>query len=241
MTEYLRIGEDTMKTLGMIGGTSWHSTIEYYRHLNSMVNERTDGLITPPLLLYSINVDLMRRGNWDEINKAYLDISRTLEDDGVEAIILCANTPHKVYSYVQPEIGIPILHIADATANAAKKLGLNCLGLLGTKPVMSGGFIPDRISQVSGIDTILPESARQSGIHRAVVAKLVRGIFDNETKDFFRNEMDLLKARGADGIILGCTELPMLFDDDDYDLPLLDTTKLHAKMAVDFITTDLTN
>jgi len=235
----IRIGNDNMKTLGMIGGTSWHSTIEYYRLLNSTVNERTDGLISPPLLLYSINVDLMRRADWDEINRAYLDISQTLEGDGAEAIVLCANTPHKVYSYVQPKISIPIIHIADATANEAKRLGLNSLGLLGTKPVMSGGFIPERILEVSGINTILPEAERQEDIHNAVVSKLVKGIFDEETRAFFKNEMDLLKDRGADGIILGCTELPMLFDREDYELPMLDTTKLHAEMAVDFILSEI--
>lgn len=241
MADKLRIGNDNMKTLGMIGGTSWHSTVEYYRYINSMVNERTDGMTSPPLLLYSLNIDLMRRGDWNEINSAYLDIAQTLQDDGADAIILCANTPHKVYSFVQPKIDIPILHIADATAAEAQKQGLKTLGLLGTKPVMEGGYIAGRIEDVSHIKTIIPSDDRRDAVHLGVVKKLVRGIFDDETRAFFMNEMDLLKQQGAEGIILGCTELPMLMEGVDYELPLLDTTKLHAEMAVDFITTDLTN
>ena len=134
-----------MKTLGMIGGTSWHSTIDYYRYLNSMVNERAGDLVSPPLLLYSLNIELMRSGDWERIAASYIEYAKMLENAGAEALIFCANTPHKVYPEVAPEINIPILHIADATAKRAKELDLTSLGLLGTLPTMKDDFISGRI------------------------------------------------------------------------------------------------
>lgn len=226
-----------MRTLGMIGGTSWHSTIEYYRYINSMVEERVGQHHTPPLLLYSLNVQLMVRGDWEEIQQSYLSICQNLEQAGAEAILICANTPHKVIPFVAPQIGIPFIHIANATGEAAQKLGLTHLGLLGTQPVMEEDFISGRISTQHGLEVQVPEELGRSRVHQVIVDELTKGIFTSQTRDMLIEEMQQMHAKGADGMILGCTELPMLIKPEHFDLPLLDTTRLHAQKAVDFILT----
>ncbi len=231
-----------MKTLGMIGGTSWHSTIDYYRYINQLVGERLNSsMVNPPLLIYSLNIELMRRNNWDEINQAYLDISLTLQNAGAEAILICANTPHKVCPFVEPKLDIPIIHIADATAEEAKRLGLSNLALFGTKQVMEGDFIKERMRNKYQIQTQTPDPETRVKVHTAIAEELTRGIFEDTTKAFFLNEMAALKTQGIDGVILGCTELPILIKPADFDLPLLDTTFLHANKAVDFILSDIVN
>lgn len=224
-----------MKKIGLIGGTSWHSTIIYYRLLNELVGEKTGNQANPELLLYSLNVELMREQNMEKINKKYLEISQTLQTAGAEAIVICANTPHMVYKFVQPKINIPILHIADATGKEAKKKNLNKLGLLGTRPTMKQDFISSHLQENFGIDTIIPDNKYINKNHQYIADELTRGIFSEEAKEFYIEQMKLLRKKGAEGIILGCTELPMLLDQKDFDLPLLATTGLHAQMAADFI------
>lgn len=224
-----------MKILGMIGGTSWHSTIEYYKLINEGIGKRIGTQGNPPLIIYSINIELMREQDKRKINAKYLEVSQKLQQAGAEAIIICANTPHMVYPYVQPRIDIPILHIAEATGNEAKKQGLATLGLLGNKPTMTGRFIPDFLNEEFGISTLIPDKKYQDQAHYYVSRELTQGIFTDEAKDFFLEQMDLLQHKGAEGIILGCTELPILFDQTDYEIPLLATTKLHAEMAINFI------
>lgn len=228
-----------MKTLGLIGGTSWHSTIEYYRLINSLVSEKIGSKYNPPLLMYSLNVALMREGDTEKIKQAYLDISKNLSKAGAEAILICANTPHLVYDFVQPQLDIPILHIADAIAKDANAKGLKNLGLLGTMPTMTQGFLQKRIAEQSDIKIIIPEESHLQMTHDLIANELTQGNFSAQAKTFYINQMQLLKNRGADGIILGCTELPMLLDDKDFSLPMLNTTFLHAQMARDFILSDL--
>lgn len=224
-----------MKTLGLIGGTSWHSTVEYYRQINTLVGKKLGADRNPQLWLHSLDVSLMREGNPAKIKEAYLAIGQKLEQLGAHAVVICANTPHMVYEYVQPQLDIPILHIADATAQEAKRLGLKKLGLLGTNPTMKKGFIQARIQQKTNIDVIIPDSLYQNQVHNFIADELTQGDFSPKAKTFFKNQMQLLSNRGADGIILGCTELPMLLKDQDFLLPLLDTTALHCQMAVNFI------
>lgn len=224
-----------MKTLGMIGGTSWHSTIEYYRLINQLAAKVIGEQANPPLIIHSINIELMREQNREKINAKYLETSLKLQEVGAEAILICANTPHMVYDFVQPKIEIPILHIADATGKAAKKLGLKKLGLLGNKPTMTGNFIPKVLSKNYQIETIIPDEKYIPQAHQYVSKELTQGIFSEEAKSFFKEQINLLQARGADGIILGCTELPLLIKSDDVDIPTLATTDLHAQMGVDFI------
>lgn len=224
-----------MRTLGMIGGTSWHSTIEYYRGINEKVGEKIGTQGNPPLILYSINIELMREQDKEKINKKYLDVSQKLEQTGAEAIIICANTPHMVYEYVQPKINIPILHIADATGKEASRLNLKTLGLLGNKPTITGQFIPGILKENFGINTIIPDAEYIEHCHYYVSRELTQGIFSNEAKDFFLHQVSLLKDQGAEGVILGCTELPILLKNEKADIPLLATTDLHIQLAVDFI------
>lgn len=224
-----------MKKIGLIGGTSWHSTIEYYRLINELTGEKIGSQGNPDLIIYSLNIELMREQNKEKINNAYLDISKKLKAAGAEAIIICANTPHMVYPFVQPQIDIPILHIADAVGSAAVKKGLKTLGLLGNRPTMTGDFISGYLKENYGIDTIIPQAEFLDKSHHYVSAELTRGIYSDEARAFFVQQMEMLKERGAEGIILGCTELPLLIEQENFDLPLFATTHLHARMAVDFI------
>ena len=224
-----------MKPLGMIGGTSWHSTIVYYRLINELVGEKIGTQGNPPLIIYSLNIELMREGNKEKINNAYLDVSNKLENAGAEAIIICANTPHMVYPFVSPKINIPILHIADATGKEAKKKGLKKLGLLGNRPTMTGGFIQGHLSHHYDLEVIIPEEEHIGQTHHYISNDLTQGKFTEEAKQFYLQRMKELKSRGAEGIILGCTELPMLIDEKDFELPMMATTDLHAQMAADFI------
>ena len=224
-----------MNLIGLIGGTSYHSTIVYYRLINELVQQKIGAQGNPPMLIYSQNIELMREQDVDRINETYLNTSKMLQEAGAKAIVICANTPHMVAEYVQPKINIPILHIADAIGKEAKKLGLKTLGLLGNKPTMTKDFIPKVLKEKYDIETIIPEDHCLGQAHNYVSKELTQGIFSDKARSFFLNQMNLLKARGADGIILGCTELPILFEKTDFELPLLSTTDLHAQMAADFI------
>lgn len=224
-----------MKKIGLIGGTSWHSTIVYYRLLNEMATDKLGPMSNPPMILYSQNIDIMRRGDHDEIRAEYLRISKLLQDDGAEAIVICANTPHLVYDYVQPQIDIPILHIADATAKRALAGGWLRLGLLGTKPVMNMDFLKGRMKDEHGLEVLLPPEEHRAQVHHYISKELTSGIFSDEARAFYLERMNEFKEAGVDAIILGCTELPIMFGPEDFDLPLLDTTTLHAQMAIDFI------
>ena len=224
-----------MKKIGSIGGTSWHSTIVYYRLINEMVSEKMGTQGNPDLLIYSLNIELMRAQDKEKINAKYLDIAQTLQTAGAKALVICANTPHMVYNYVQPKIAIPILHIADAIGKEAKKKQLKTLGLLGNRPTMTGDFIPSRLEKKFNIQTIIPDVEYIDQNHHYVSNELTQGVFSEEAKKFFLEQMRLLREKGVEGIILGCTELPMLIDENDFDLPLIATTTLHARMAADFI------
>lgn len=224
-----------MRTLGLIGGTSWHSTIVYYRLINELISKKIGSQANPPLIIYSLNIELMREQNWDKINETYLEIARKLEVAGAEAIVICANTPHKVYEFVQPKISIPILHIADAIGLEAQKMQLEVLGLLGNRPTMTGNFLQKRLKQKYNIDVIIPDEEYLDESHKFVSKELTQGKFTETARFFFIDQMQLLKEKGAQGIILGCTELPILIGQEDFDLPLIKTTHLHAQMAVDFV------
>lgn len=227
--------DNIMKTLGMIGGTSWHATVEYYKLINEAVGREVGAQANPPMIIHSINIEVMRSQDWDKINATYLDVSRKLQAAGAEAIVICANTPHVVYDFVQPQIDIPILHIARATGMEAESQKLKTLGLLGNKPTMTGSFIPDVLQKEFDIDCLIPEGDALDRSHYFVSKELTQGTFSDEARKFYLGQIELFKQRGADGIILGCTELPILLKNVESPLPLLATTNLHAQMAVDFI------
>ena len=224
-----------MRTLGMIGGTSWHSTIEYYRLINQGVTDRIGPHENPPLILYSINIAVMREQNKEKIDQTYLETARKLESAGAEALVICANTPHMAYDFVQPQIGIPILHIADSIGQKARGQGLSTLGILGNKPTMTGDFIPSYLEQKFKIKILRPDDHYLNKSHYFVSKELTQGVFSPKAKEFYKEQIVQLHEKGADGVILGCTELPILISQEESDIPLIETTQLHAQAAVDFI------
>ncbi|NBC24146.1 MAG: amino acid racemase [Bacteroidetes bacterium] len=224
-----------MNTLGMIGGTSWHATEVYYRLIQEGVAEKIGAWNSPPLILHSINIAIMRSQDKEKIREKYLETANKLESAGAQAIAICANTPHLVYDFVQPQIGIPFLHIADATGREAERLGLKKLAILGNKPTMTGSFISGYVQEKYNIEVIRPEGDALDKSHRYVSEELTQGNFTNDARHFYLEEINQLQSRGADGIILGCTELPILLKDDKAGIPMLATTDLHAQMAVEFI------
>jgi aspartate racemase len=224
-----------MKLLGLIGGTSWYSTVEYYTLINRGVGKILGEAFNPELLLHSIDISVMRSEDPEQIRTKYLEVAKGLEAHGAKGIVICANTPHQVYDFVQPQINIPILHIAEAMGREAVKKGLTTLGLLGNRPTMTGDFISGYLRKTFEIETIIPEPHCISQAHKYVSDELTQGKFTEGARSFFMHQIDLLKARGAQGIILGCTELPLLIKQELVSLPVLATTDLHAQMAVDFI------
>jgi len=224
-----------MKKLGLIGGTSYHSTIDYYRMINEKVGKKIGHDKNPELLLYSLNIALMRSGDREKIQAEYLRISKELISIGAEGILICANTPHMVYEFVQPKIDVPILHIGKAIGDYAVKNNFKNLGLLGTKPTVKIGFLENFIKANYPLDITLPDEEQIDTVHNYISNELTQGFFSNQAKAYFLDQMKVLETKGADAMILGCTELPMLIKQAETDFQLIDTTGLHVDLAVDFI------
>ncbi len=229
-----------MKTLGLIGGTSWYSTVDYYRYINQAINDAYGDSTNPPLLLYNMNQqkihELQAKNQWDEVAGLLTEAAMRLHAGGAQAILFCANTPYKVYAQVARKTGMPILHIGDATGIAIRSGGLKKVGLIGTLYTMEDGFMTDWLKEHYGIETLVPNStpARQE-LHRIIQQELSRGIFKAESKKYVLDQIGELRQRGAQGIVLGCTEFPLIIKPADVGVPLFDTTLLHSQMAVDFI------
>jgi aspartate racemase len=229
-----------MKTLGLIGGTSWYSTVDYYRYINEAVNDAYGNSTNPPLILYNMNQEriheLQTGGQWSEIATLITETAGRLRAGGAQGILFCANTPHKVYAQVARNIDLPILHIGDATGNAIRKAGLKKVGLIGTLYTMEDGFMADWLKEHYGIETLVPSSGpARKELHRVIQEELGRGIFRPAGKKFVLQQIDELRKRGAQGIVLGCTEFPLIIKPSDISIPVFDTTRLHSQMAVDFI------
>jgi aspartate racemase len=226
-----------VKTLGLIGGTTWHSTIEYYRAINEGVHARLGGSSSARLILYSVNFEELKPpadpAGWSRVAEELASIARRLETAGAECIVLCANTPHIVADDVGRAIGIPILHIADPLGAAIVASGLRTVGLLGTRPTMEQGFIKDRLAAL-GMTTVVPDERSRAFVHSSIFEELGQGIFAASTKARYLAIIDELAERGARGVILGCTEIPLLIKPEDCRLPVFDTTALHAAAAVQF-------
>jgi len=229
-----------MKTVGLIGGTAWYSTVEYYRYINKAVNDAYGDNTNPPLFVYNLNQqriqELQAKNQWDEIAAILIDAATRLRGGGAQAVMFCANTPHKVYAQVARRTDIPILHIGDATGIAIRKSGLKKVGLIGTKYTMEDGFMATWFTEHYGIETLVPASAPARGeLHRIIQKELELGIFKPESKKYVLGQIEELRQRGAQGIVLGCTELPLIIKPTDVSMPVFDTTLLHSQMAVDFI------
>ena len=226
-----------MKTIGMIGGTGWPSTLEYYRILNQETNRRLGGLSSAKIILSSFNyaeVDaLNKKDDHAGVYKLVLDAAQRLKRSSVDFIIICANTMHQYVEMLEVTLGLKIVHIADATAKEIKRQGISNIGLLGTRFTMEMDFYTKRLSD-AGIKSIIPDQPDRNFIHTAIMDELIKEKLKTETRERFIKIINGLEARGAKGIVLGCTEIPLLLKQKDVSLPLFNTLEIHAKAAVDF-------
>lgn len=226
-----------MKTIGLIGGITWHSTIDYYSYINEQINKRLGGDESAKVILYSSNFaeikELTLKDDWDGIAGIINDAAKKLQSAGVDCILICANTMHNIADKVQEAITIPLIHIADATANEIQAAGLNKVALLGTRYTMQLSFFKNRLLAY-GIDTLIPGNDEIEKINAAIYDELAKGIILPDTKQSFLTIIERLIRQGAQGIILGCTEIPLLINPADCSLPLFNTTFIHACAAVDF-------
>jgi len=226
-----------MKTIGLIGGTTWLSTIEYYRIINETVKEKLGGANSAHCILYSVNFDefiLKHEGKWDEITGLFIEIAKRLERSNADFLVICANTLHKIADEIQDNINIPILHIVDVTAEEILKKGLKKVGLLGTKYTMEENFYKKRLKDKFNIETIVPETKERKIIHNIIIDELTYKIIKQSSRDKYIKIINNLISRGAEGIILGCTEIPLLIKEKDINTFIFDTTTIHAKAAVEY-------
>jgi aspartate racemase len=226
-----------MKTLGLVGGTSWVSTVDYYRIINQGVNQALGGHQFARCILYSVNFGdiaaLNEKGDREGIYQLIKDASEKVKHAGAEGLVLCANTLHMLADRLKEEIDIPIIHIAEATAKEINLEGLSRVGLLGTRFTMEEDFYISKL-KAANIETMVPEKGDREYAHAVIFDELMKEIFKPESKSGCLEIMDKLRQKGAEGIILGCTEFPLIIKEDDLDLPLFDTTAIHARAAVDF-------
>lgn len=233
-----------MKTIGLLGGMSWESSKEYYRIINQAVQRRLGGTASAKILLYSVNFaeieDLRIQGRWDALAALLTAAARSLEAGGADCLLLCTNTMHRLADQIQAAVRIPFLHIADATAAAVKARGLTTVGLLGTRITMEEHFYKDRLASRHGLQVFIPNEADREVVNRVIYQELVLGKIEPASRREFLRIIAGLAARGAEGIILGCTEIGLLVKPEDTSLPLFDTAEIHALAAVDFALGTLT-
>ena len=227
-----------MKMIGMIGGMSWESSIEYYRIVNQTVREKLGGLHSAKSIMYSVEFAeieaLQHQNSWDELASIMIQAARSLERGGADFVIICTNTMHKLYGLVQKNIQIPILNIADATAEKIKSEGIDKIALLGTRFTMEEDFYKGRLVDKYGLDVIIPSSQQMETVHRVIYDELCAGIIKSDSKQKYAEIIRQLIARGAGGVILGCTEIGLLVKPEASAVPLFDTTEIHAKAAVQY-------
>ena len=226
-----------MKILGLIGGTSWVSTIDYYRYINLGINEKLGWINYSHCILHSFSYGDIKRltdaGSFDQVLQLFIHAALNMKEGGAEAIVLCANTMHLFAEDLEKAVGIPVIHIAEATGNAIKEQNLDTVALLGTKPTMEKEFYTRRLA-AKGINTLIPGDDDRDFIHTTIFEELGKGIFTEATKARYISIINGLVSKGAQGVILGCTEIPMLPSQDDVSVPVFDTTKIHSAAAVAF-------
>lgn len=226
-----------MKTIGLIGGLSWESSVEYYRHLNVLVREQLGGLHSAKILMYSFDFEeivcLQKSGDWETATQRMIDAAQTLEKGGADLLLICTNTMHKMADEVQASVSIPLIHIADETGKEIKARNLKKVGLLGTRFTMEHPFYKERLLAM-GIEAIVPNKEDRDIVHNIIFDELCKGILLPESKKAYLDIMNKLIEEGAEGMILGCTEIPLLIKKEDSTIPLFDTTAIHAKSAVAF-------
>ena len=227
-----------MRTIGLLGGMSWESTIEYYRIINQTVRERLGGLHSAEILLYSVDFApveaLQAAGAWEEAGAQLAQVAQQVEQGGADFLLLCTNTMHKVADAIEAAASIPLLHIADATAAPIHARGLRRVGLLGTAFTMAEDFYRGRLETEHDLQVLIPEPEARDVVHRIIYEELVMGETRAASKAHYVAIMEALIKRGAEGIILGCTEIGLLVQEGDVAVPLFDTTEIHARAAVDW-------
>jgi aspartate racemase len=225
-----------MKTIGIIGGMSWESSAEYYRIINQIVNQRLGGVHSARIVMYSVDFGEIERlqhvNDWTALTMMMIDAAGRLERAGADLVLIATNTMHKMAEEVASSIAIPLLHIADTAGAEIKRMGLNRVGLLGTKFTMEQDFYRGRLQQQFGLEVLVPNESDRNVVHQVIYQELVLGAFREESRAAFRKVIAGLAAQGAQGIILGCTEIPLLIQAGDSSVPLFDTTRIHAEAAV---------
>jgi len=225
-----------MKTIGLIGGMSWESSIEYYRLINEAIRDRFGGLHSAKSILFSVNfadmATLQHEDRWPEAADILIEAAQKLQMAGASMVLLCTNTMHKLSDEIEARISIPFLHIADAAAARVKDQGLARVGLLGTKFTMEQEFYRQRLTDKHGLEVLIPDAAERDEIHRIIYEEICAGQFKLESKEKILAAANNLARAGAEGVLLGCTELELLVNKAEADVPLFETTRIHAETAV---------
>jgi aspartate racemase len=226
-----------VRTLGLLGGMSWESTLPYYRIVNERVRQRLGGLHSAKLVLHSVDFadieEMQRAGDWDTAGAILVEAARGLHAAGAECMVICTNTMHLVAPAIEAAVDLPLLHIADATAARIREAGLSRVALLGTRFTMERDFYRQRI-EAAGIEVIVPEAAQREVVHRVIYEELCIGRILGTSREAYRGIIEDLVARGAQGVILGCTEIGLLVGEGDASVPLFDTARIHAEAAADW-------
>jgi aspartate racemase len=226
-----------VKIIGLIGGMSWESTVQYYSQINEAVKQRLGGLHSAKIVLYSVDFHdvekLQHAGDWDAAGAIMADAACSLQAAGAEFLVLCTNTMHKVASSIESAVAIPLLHIADPTAARIQQAGHSTVGLIGTRFTMEQAFYRDRLVERHGLQVIVPPPEDRETIHRIIYEELCLGVVKDESRSVYRRVMAGLAAQGAQAIILGCTEISLLVSQRDCEVPLFDTTAIHAHAAAE--------
>jgi aspartate racemase len=227
-----------MKTIGLIGGMSWESSLEYYRIINEQVKNRLGALHSAKSLMYSVDFqeieEVQHQGKWDEAAKSMIEAAQRLQKGGADFIVICSNTMHKVSEDVEKNMRVPLLHIADATAEKIKGAGFKKIGLLGTRFTMEEDFYKGRLIRRYGLEVIIPDKKDRRIVHNVIYKELCLGVMKPSSRDQFKEIIKNFVRNGAEGVILGCTEIPLLVKQEEVEVRLFDTTRIHAESAVEY-------
>jgi len=231
-------GGSGLKTIGLIGGMSWASSLEYYRLINEAVNKKLGGFHSAKIVMYSVDfeelVNLQSNGQWLEITNLIIKAAKALEMAGADLVLICSNTGHEGFERIVANVDVPFLHIADATGSEVASMNLKKVGLLGTKFTMERDFYKSRLNKNFGVEIIVPNENDRETIHRIIYNELCYRKIRQSSKEQSIRIINSLVDEGVEGVILGCTELPLLIKQQDSNVPLFDTTKIHASSAVNF-------
>lgn len=227
-----------MKTIGLLGGMSWESTIPYYRQINQHIKQQLGGLHSAKIILYSVDFaqieEFQRSGDWDKAGELLAEAAFKLQTAGADCLVLCTNTMHKVAAVIETAVTIPLLHIADATAEAIQAADLHKVALLGTRFTMEQDFYKKRLTESYGLEVLVPDEEGRTLVHQVIYQELCLGVVNPNSRLQYQQIMADLVAQGAEAIILGCTEIGLLVSSEDCSVPLFDTTALHAQKSADF-------